>query len=524
MAGIQFIRGEGGLGRQQPGNDYISALIFKMTGLPSGFGTSDRIKKVTTLSEAVALGINDTHSDETKATGGAIQITAAGAADDVWTATITPSGQPTITLGSYTEQTSDAPADIATGLAAAINVLTGSHGFTAAAVTDSVNLTAPDKYGASLNTTGLAATSDGAGTTSITQFSGGAGSEVAIVYYHVSEFFAIAEKITGLAQGILYIGIYTSFDGTQIGLVQDFASGDVRQVGVFLPDTYASSQVTACQTGATAVEADKRPLSVFLGSDFSATTLSAVVDQRTLSSKNVSVVISEDSDGEGGRLAGVEGFSITTLGATLGAVAQANVHENIGWRQKFDMIHTRTRSVIVQTNPFNELEVLNFATGEAFDVQSKATIDALTEDGYIFMVKDTGITGTFHNDAPTSTLITSDFAYVESNRTIDKAVRLIDQNLNNKINAPIYVDADTGKLSEATISDFRNDAFRALENMAAAGEINTRADGELPANSVVIDPDQNVLSTSTIEMTVAIVPVGVARTIKVNIGFAVSIQ
>lgn len=524
MAGITFTRGEGGLGRQQPGSDYISGMIFKQTGLPSGFGASDRIKKVTTLAEAEALGIVDTHADETKATGGAIQITAAGAASDVWTATITPAGQSQITLGSYTEQTGDGANDISTGLAAAINVLTGSHGFTAAAVTDTVNLTAPSKYGASINTSGLTGASDGTGTSSITQFSGGAGSDIAIIHYHVSEFFAIAEKLTGLAQGILYIGIYTSYDGTQIGLVQDYADGDIRQIGVFLPDTFASSQVTASQTGATAVETANKPLSVLLAADFSATTLSALSDLRTLDSKNVSVILSEDADGEGGRLVGVEGVSISTLGATLGSVAQASVHENIGWRNKFNMIHSRSRSVIVQTNPFNELEVLNFATGEAYDVQSVATIDALTEDGYIFMVKEIGVTGSFHNDSPTCTLITSDYAYLESNRTIDKATRLVRENLVNKINSPLYVNSSTGKLTEATISDFKNDAFKALENMASESEISSSDTGELPANSVVIDPDQNVLSTSTVELTINIVPVGVARTISVNIGFKISIQ
>lgn len=524
MSGINIIRAEGGLGRQQPGNDYISGFIFSQTQLPSGFGANDRIKKITTLAEAVALGIDDTHSDETKATGGSIEITAAGAAGDVWTATISPSGAPSIALGSYTEQTSDTPTLIATGLAAAINALTGSHGFTASSALGVVNLVAPDKYGASINTSGLSGASSGAGTATITQFSGGVGSEIAVNYYHISEFFNVAEKITGLAQGILYVGIYASYDGSQIGLMQDFASGDIRNMGIFLPDTYASSQVTATQTGATAVETVDRPLSCLLAADFSATTLSALPDVRTLGSKNVSLVIGQDAAGEGARLAGVTGFSISTLGATLGAVAQASVHENIGWRQKFDVSHSRSRSVITQTNPFNELEVLGFATGELYADQSKATIDALTEDGYVFLVKEDGISASYHNDSPTATAVTSDFAYIESNRTIDKAARLVKQNLTPKVNAPLYVNATTGKLSEATIADFKNDAFKALENMAVAGEISTNEGGELPANSVIIDPDQNVLATSEIALTIQIVPVGVARAIKVTIGFAVSIK
>jgi hypothetical protein len=337
-----------------------------------------------------------------------------------------------------------------------------------------------------------------------------------IEHYHISEFFTIAEKVTGLAQGVLYFMIKaitpTAYDGTEIEDIQNFASGDIRQVGVFLTDPYLSSMVTDSQTKATALEAGDRPLSVLLTADFTALTVAGLADARTLDSKNVSVVIGEDADGVGGALAVSETTSISTLGATLGAAAQAAVHENIGWRQKFDITHG------------TEYEVLNFTTGEAVADQTQVFIDALTEDGYIFAVKETGINGSFHNDSATATAITSDFAYLENNRTIDKAVRLVRENLIPKINSPLYVDADSGKLSEATIEDFKNEAFKALENMATNGEINTNADGELPANSVVIDPDQDVLSTSQIILTISIVPVGVARLITVNIGFQTSIS
>ena len=59
-----------------------------------------------------------------------------------------------------------------------------------------------------------------------------------------------------------------------------------------------------------------------------------------------------------------------------------------------------------------------------------------------------------------------------------------------------------------------------LEQMAQAGEISVdQATGKLPPGSVLIDPDQDVLATSEVVITVKIVPVGVARTIVVNIGF-----
>jgi hypothetical protein len=508
MGQITINRIGGGLGRQQPGEDYISGLIFKQSSLPSGFGTSDRIKKVTTLAEAEALGIDNSHSDETKATGGNVEI---GATGDIWTISIKPVGADSIILGTYTQQSSDTTVEVATGLFNNINLNTINHGFTATnAVASSVAIVAPAKKGASINS-GLTAVSTGAGTATVTQFTGGVGSIIAINYYHVSEFFALAEKITGLAQGILYIGIYTSYDGSQLKLVQDFAEGKIRQIGVFTSDAFTSSLVTQSQTTATQLEVENQPLSVLATADFTATTLSALADMRALSSKKVSVVIGEDKGNEGGALVGITEVSISSLGATMGVLANAAVHENIGWRGKFDLIHG------------SEYEGLQFVTGEAYDIQSDATLTELTNKGYIYLTKEINVNGSFHNDAPTSVLITSDYAYVENNRTIDKAARLISENLTPKINAPLYVDASTGKLSQATIEDFKNDAFKALENMAAGAEISTNEDGTLPVNSVVIDPDQNVLQTSEIVLTVTIIPVGVARQITVNIGFAVSV-
>jgi hypothetical protein len=399
MAGITINRVGGGLGRQQPGKDYYSGIIFQQASLPAGFAADDRIKLVTTLKEAEDLGI---------------------------TQALFP-----------------------------------------------------------------------------------------VEHYHISEFFKMAELVQGLAQGVLYVGIYNigtgTYAGTQIQLVQDYANGEIRQMGVFLTDTFATSLVTDTQTVCATLETVNKPLSVLLAADFTGTTLSALSDLRALSAKKVSVVIGEDKGGVGGALATSEGNSITSLGATLGIAAVAAVHQSIGWRGRFNMLHG------------TEYETLQFATGEAWQTQSQATLTTLTTKGYIYLTKEVGFVGTFHSDSPTSVAATSDFAYLENNRTIDKAARLIRENNLPNIQAPLYVDADTGKLSESTIADFRAKAFKALDNMAANGEISTNAAGEVPANSVVINPDQNVLTTSKVIMTVKIVPVGVARDIEVNLGFAISI-
>jgi len=102
---------------------------------------------------------------------------------------------------------------------------------------------------------------------------------------------------------------------------------------------------------------------------------------------------------------------------------------------------------------------------------------------------------------------------------MNKAIRLVRINETPLVNSPLYVNESTGKLDFATVETFKNAAFEALEQMARDGEINTDTDGVLPAASVVIDPDQNVITNAAVQLTINIVPVGTAETISNTIGF-----
>jgi hypothetical protein len=146
--------------------------------------------------------------------------------------------------------------------------------------------------------------------------------------------------------------------------------------------------------------------------------------------------------------------------------------------------------------------------------QATAGLTTLNDSGYIFLKKYTGIDGSYYNDTPTCIASTSDYANIENNRTIDKAVRNVRALLLPFVNSPLYVNTD-GTLTEDVISNYKNTVKQALEQM--------ERDGELSAFSTTIDPTQNVLTTSKIAVSIKLVPVGVAREIEVNIGFAVSV-
>ena len=74
----------------------------------------------------------------------------------------------------------------------------------------------------------------------------------------------------------------------------------------------------------------------------------------------------------------------------------------------------------------------------------------------------------------------------------------------------------TGKLQSYTVSHLETTANIPLEEMEKAGE--------LSGYKAEIDAEQDVLSTSTIEVTIKNVPVGVVRKFKVKIGFAKSLE
>ena len=55
------------------------------------------------------------------------------------------------------------------------------------------------------------------------------------------------------------------------------------------------------------------------------------------------------------------------------------------------------------------------------------------------------------------------------------------------------------------------------------GAVEMERDGELSGFKIFINPDQDVLSSSRLQVTMKIVPVGVLREIVVNIGFALNV-
>lgn len=317
----------------------------------------------------------------------------------------------------------------------------------------------------------------------------------------------ILESIFNMNPGVsLYVGIFKPAAGTnafsEIKLIQNFAGGRLRQVGVWngaveLSDTIINS----LQSVATTLEAQNKPLSILYAPKVADVT--SLEGYAKAGRKNVSVIIAQDGEGTAAALYKDAGnaakASVSALGDLLGAVSKAKVHQSVAWVEQF---------------PTN-IAVAAFGDGTKYRDLDTATIEELDADRFIFCRTYDGFAGTFFNDNHTLDLPTSDYAYISDVRTMDKAVRGIRSYLLPKLGRPMKVDASTGKLERTAVEHLITTGNKALEDM--------ERDGELSGYKFDIDPDQNILSTSRVRGVIKNVPVGVMRNLDLEIGFAPSI-
>lgn len=507
LPNITFNYGQGGLGRPLTGEDFISGLMFVNSSLPSGFSSTDRIKKVFSLAEAEALGINKLYSDETKSTATYLVTTKAAVADTITLTCATIAGTVKL-IDNYAFVTADAVSTATTAIAIKerINAGTTVHGFTADVTSSTVTITAVAGQGVFLNSgTPYVATISGALVGTLTQnVVPGVASKRAVEWYHISEFFRLQPK------GVLYIAYYATYDAANVALVRDYANGTIRQIGVNhdFSTAFATSQVSALQTVATESQSLYKPLSIIYNPEISATaSLSALSDLTGLASKNVSVSIGQDGAGFGYTLWKATAKSIGSLGAVLGAVAASSVSESIAWVGKFNMSNG------------TELDVIMFGINAAgtnvfYNNVADSQLTSLNNYGYVFLRKLVGITGTYNTPPTTATLASNDYHFIYSNRTIDKATRGVRSSLLPLLSSPIKLNSD-GTLTDTTIAYFISQANINLDTMVR--------DSELSDFEVTIDTTQNVLANNNITVAVKLLPIGVADFITVNIGFTTSI-
>lgn len=324
---------------------------------------------------------------------------------------------------------------------------------------------------------------------------------VRVLHYHLSEIFRVNPAIS------LYVGLFAKSDSytfAEIKTVQNFAGGRIRQMGVWCGDkVFTADDLTAIQGVSDALDLVNAPLSVLYAPKVESVK-QLPTDIAGADQCRVSVVISQAGSGTGMELYThadnkATKNSVSSIGVMLGLLSAAAVHQSISWVKQFP----------------TGITVPAFGDGTLLRNLDSALIEQLDAARYLFLVTHVGQAGSYVNDSHTMDSATSDYAMIESVRTMDKAVRGIRTYLIPELGGNVYIDPDTGKMQPYSVSHLETTANKALEDMEKAGE--------LSGYKVEIDPEQDVLSTSTVEIVVRQVAVGVMRKIKVKIGFAKSV-
>ena len=325
--------------------------------------------------------------------------------------------------------------------------------------------------------------------------------ETRVLHYTLASIFNMNPGVS------LYVGIFKPAAGanafSEIKQIQNYAGGRLRQVGVWngaveLSDTLVNS----LQSVRTTLEVQNKPLSILYAPKVSDVT-ALPSDLAKIGRNGVSVIIGQDGAGVADELyrdaANAAKASVSALGDALGAVSKAKVHESIAWVESF---------------PTN-IAVAAFGDGKKLRDLDDEVIKTLDNSRYIFLRTYDGLAGCFFNDNHTLDVPTSDYAFINDVRTMDKAVRGVRTYLLPKLGRPMKVDADTGKLERTAVEHLITTGNKALEEMAKAGE--------LSGYRFDIDPDQNILATSRVRGVIKNVAVGVMRNLDLEIGYATSV-
>lgn len=323
---------------------------------------------------------------------------------------------------------------------------------------------------------------------------------VKMLHYQLEEVFRINPSIT------LYVGLFSkpeSMTFQELKTVQNYAEGAIRQMAIWNGDTAPTADnIVKLEAVADSLDTENAPLSTLYAPLVS--NYKNLPSNLATNNPRVSVVIAQAGSGTGAELYKSKDnktkATVSAIGVALGTLSKAAVHQCIAWVKNFP----------------SGISMPALGDGTLVRTIDKGELEKLDTNRYLFLNNVVGVAGSYWNDSHTMDSPTSDYAAIESVRTMDKAVRGIRTYLTPELGGNVYIAPDTGKLQSYTVSHLETTANIPLEEMEKAGE--------LSGYKAEIDAEQDVLSTSTIEVTIKNVPVGVVRKFKVKIGFVKSLE
>ena len=188
------------------------------------------------------------------------------------------------------------------------------------------------------------------------------------------------------------------------------------------------------------------------------------------------------------------------LGLVLGKMAGVPVQRNIG-RVKDGNLGIQKAYVVTASAPVAQKTVEEYGHGN---------LKLLHQKGYIIPRAYPSLAGYYLNDDPVAVDVTTDYNSISRGRTADKAARIAYQVYVRELLDDFVL--EQGKLPTALIKAFEQSIKKQLD-------LQMTNNGEVSSATPLIDPGQDVIATSELQVKLAIEPVGTARKITVDLGF-----
>lgn len=324
-----------------------------------------------------------------------------------------------------------------------------------------------------------------------------------------STLSAIADEYFRMSpEGTLYLGVTAATFSADIIDNLLAANGNLRVLGYAseaLADFAAmTTNITALQTKADSLFDDINPARIVYGmmSNFTGSDTIADAPQQTGANRVLPVLSSLAT-----------GAAYMGMANMLGSISKLGVHQKISW---------------IGGNPVKSAQIststIRTVTNEDAAAIDQATSDALSNKGYNFWRQYNKIDGVYWADFRSAEVVSNDYALGNYGRVIDKATVLTYEALAPYLDSPLNVDTNTGLLGQGNAEKFQAAVYQVLQNNMVGGlsgddiEVSTNDQGELPRDTVYVDPNQNVLSTDTVTVQVSIIPIGSAKNIIIEIG------
>lgn len=338
-----------------------------------------------------------------------------------------------------------------------------------------------------------------------------------LVHHHVSEFFRLAPQGT-LTLVLTEAGALTYESEAFVPIKEDRDIKAIGLVGFGIDFNAGVNEVEDLQELVDDFSASKRLIDAILiegegvldSTDYFG--INSLPDYRAKKAPNISVVIAQDPS-----IASLESEYkfYAAVGAALGMIAVRQVNENMG---SVNILRKPEGKKGTENYPLTgggRWESASLSDGRPFSSLSFTEQRTLNEKGYIYAGNFEGYEGVYFSGSATCVEMASDYAYIENNRTWNKAARLIRKTLIPLVRGIVKKDPNTGYIKASVISEWEAKVNKALERMMIADEIS--------GYEVVIDPKQLPTEQNPLKVQAKVVKDGIVHEFDVDLGLVNSI-